>query len=68
MICYAENSLTVVYIMFQFIISGVITVKGQIDFEMTPSYNLTVQATETESGLSATTLVIIQVLVSDLLN
>ena len=38
--------------------------KGQVDFETTPSYNLTVQATETESGLSATTLVIIQVLVS----
>ena len=47
-----------------FSLSGVITVKGQVDFETTPSYNLTVQATETESGLSATTLVIIQVLVS----
>ena len=45
-----------------------VTVRGEIDYETTPSYNLTVQATESLSGLSATTLVIIQVLVRKFLN
>ncbi|KAK3597674.1 hypothetical protein CHS0354_040047 [Potamilus streckersoni] len=40
---------------------GVITVKGQLDFEMTPSYNLTIQAMETLSGLSTSAIVLIQV-------
>ena len=44
--------------------TGLITVRGTLDYELTSMYNLTVQATETTTGLTSTAIVIIEIQVS----